>query len=136
MLRDALKEKQQQNSTVILATHDPVLISGLTKEQVLIAHEDDGRLTYEHPHRDPRGQGVANVLTSEYFGLPSSLDKHTQSLLDERLKLAFKSERLTPEERVRMKVINKSLDDLGLSISFRDPDYAKFENKKYREPKG
>ncbi len=133
LLRDALQGEQQENSTVVLATHDPVLVSGLTKEQVLIASEIDGRLEYKQPVRDPRGQGVANVLTSEYFGLPSSLDKNTQDLLDERLLLASKPEKLTDGERDRLKTINQRLDILGLSISFRDPNYAEFERNKYQE---
>ena len=136
LLRDALQKKQQVSSTVALATHDPVLISGLQREQVLIARIIDGRLFYGQPHRNPRGQGVANVLTSEYFGLPSSLDKHTQDLLDERLTLAAKAGPLTGEERARMKEINDQLDDLGLSISFRDPQYAEFEKNRYREQGG
>lgn len=136
LLRDALLKNQQVSSTVALATHDPVLISGLQREQVLIARIIDGRLFYGQPHRNPRGQGVANVLTSEYFGLPSSLDKYTQDLLDERLTLAAKAEPLTGEERAKMKEINDQLDDLGLSISFRDPQYAEFEKNRYREQGG
>ena len=41
---------------------------------------------------------MANILVSEYFGLPSSLDENTQKLLDQRLRLAYKKERLTDEE--------------------------------------
>lgn len=132
LLRNALQESQQRSSTVIVATHDPVLISGLNKEQVLIARVSDGKLSYEQPLRSPRGQGVANVLTSEYFGLPSSLDKNTQDLLDERLTLAYKSCPLTDEERERLTFINKHLDELGLSIAFRDPAYAQFERERNR----
>lgn len=133
LLRYALQVEQQQQSMVIIATHDPVLISGLNKEQVLIARVTDGRLTYDHPVRNPRGQGVANVLTSEYFGLPSSLDKNTQNLLDERLKLAYMKDRLTDQQRERFNVIENNLKDLGLTISFRDPLYAEFEEEKYRK---
>ena len=133
LLRDALEKKQQKSSTVALATHDPVLISGLRKEQLLIGRIVNGRLLYEQPCRDPRGQGVANVLTSEYFGLPSSLDKNTQDILDERLLLSFKPVPLTVEERDRLREINQSLDKLGLSISFRDPKYAEFERERYKE---
>ncbi|MEN6420776.1 MAG: AAA family ATPase, partial [Smithella sp.] len=132
LLKDSLVETQQKSSTVIVATHDPVLISGLNKEQVLIARLINGRLSYERPIRNPRGQGVANVLTSEYFGLPSSLDKNTQDLLDERLSLAFKPEKLTQEEKERLSIINERLEELGLSISFRDPDYKEFEEERNR----
>jgi ABC-type cobalamin/Fe3+-siderophores transport system ATPase subunit len=133
LLQNALKGMRRLSSTVLLATHDPVVISGLKKEQVLIAkydEEDKKRLVYEQPLRDPRGQGVANVLTSEYFGLPSSLDKNTQELLDERLELAYKAE-LTEEQRQRLSTINQELGYLGLVISFRDPKDADIEKNKY-----
>lgn len=127
LLKDALVEMQQQTSTVLLATHDPVMISGLTKEQVFIAQVVDKNLIYSNPIRNPRGQGVANILTSEFYGLPSSLDKNTQNLLDERLALAYSSTRLTDEERKRLNQIEDNLQDLGLTIAFRDPEYAVFE---------
>ena len=79
---------------------------------------------------------MANVLTSEYFGLPSSLDKNTQDLLDERLSLSFKPEPLAAEERERLTFINQSLGELGLAISFRDPEYADFERERHQEPRG
>ncbi|CAI8887710.1 AAA family ATPase [Pseudomonas zeae] len=131
LLKNALGSEQSNSSTVLIATHNPVLISGLTKNQVLIAHSKNGQLTYDYPYRDPRGQGVANVLTSEFFGLPSSLDEHTQSLIDERLFLAYKKERLTIVEAMRLKEINSRLDMLGLTISFRDDNYKKFEESIY-----
>lgn len=133
MLENSLDREQQNSSTVLVATHDPVLISGLSKEQVLIAHNRNGQLFYDNPHRDPKGQGIANILTGEFFGLPSSLDEHTQSLLDERLNLAYKSQRLSDNESSRLNEINRELKSLGLSISFRDPAYAEFEERKYRK---
>lgn len=131
LLENALRTEQRDNSTILLATHDPVLISGLNKEQVLIAHNRNNKLFYEQPHRNPRGQGIANVLTSEFFGLPSSLDINTQKLLDDRLKLAYKPERLTDPERNKLESINLELKELGLTISFRDPKYKDFEENKY-----
>lgn len=136
LLKQALSSKQRATSTTLIATHDPILISGLTKEQVLIARIEGGHLLYERPHRDPRGQGVANILVSEYFGLPSSLDENTQVLLDTRLRLAYKTEALTEAERAELKDINNQLDILGLTISFRDPAYKEFEERRAEQPQG
>ncbi|MEZ0148596.1 MAG: AAA family ATPase [Candidatus Reddybacter sp.] len=136
LLKQALTSQQQSLSTTIIATHDPILISGLTREQVFIARNEEGQLIYEHPHRDPRGQGVANILVSEYFGLPSSLDENTQSLLDERLELAYKQQALTNVERERLSEVNDRLDSLGLSISFRDPKYGAFIEEKFGQAQG
>jgi energy-coupling factor transporter ATP-binding protein EcfA2 len=131
LLKQALHSEQLSNSTVLLATHDPVIISGLRKEQVLIAHKENGALSYQRPHRDPRGQGIANILTSEFFGLPSSLDEYTQSLLDQRLALAYANDRLNEEDQLRLKAINSELESLGLAISLREPKYKEFEKSKY-----
>ncbi|PKG37107.1 AAA family ATPase, partial [Psychromonas sp. Urea-02u-13] len=131
LLKDSLHSEQQQDSTVFIATHDPVLISGLTREQVLIAKNENGALSYDHPHRNPRGQGVANLLTSEFFALPSSLDQHTQGLMDRRIELSYKPTKLTDNERTELTEINDSLDKLGLTISFRNRDFAEFEEQKY-----
>lgn len=136
LLKQALSSQQRTTSTIIIATHDPIMISGLTKDQVFIARKENEQLVYDSPVRDPRGQGVANILVSEYFGLPSSLDENTQKLLDERLQLAYKQEPLTEEESARLTVINKQLEILGLSISFRDPAYKEFEEQKFSEQEG
>lgn len=132
LLSDALDVNQRNSSTVLMATHDPVLISGLSKEQVLIAHNQDGTLTYQQPYRNPRGQGIANVLTSEFFGLPSSLDEHTQGLIDERLALAYKEGILSNVESIRLREINSLLNELGLTISYREENYKEFERSKYQ----
>lgn len=127
MLMDALGTGQNGRSTVLLTTHAPVLISGLTKEQVLLAHlPSESAETFRHPRRHPRGQGVANLLcSSEFFGLPSSLDKETQKLLDERLKLIMKDP-LTEADKGRLRHLNKELQIITPGVSERDPLYAQF----------
>lgn len=133
MLTDAFEEDQTPRSTVLMATHDPVMISGLTKEQVLLAHppSDDGPM-FTNPIRNPRGQGIANLLcSSEFFGLPSSLDKETQKLLDERLRISIKDV-LTDSDRARLKTLNQQLEILP-GVSERDPDYVAFLRQRYSQ---
>ena len=68
MLENSFSDSQQDHSSVLIATHDPVLISGLERHQVLIADTDDaGQTKLTHPHRNPRGQGIANLLCSSEF---------------------------------------------------------------------
>ncbi len=132
LLQESLHSKQLQDSTVFIATHDPVLISGLTRDQVLIAKNENGVLNYDHPHRNPRGQGVANLLTSEFFGLPSSLDLYTQDLIDERLRLGFKDE-ITDADKQRLRELNAMLSELSLTISERrEEEYKEFLRQKYQ----
>lgn len=131
MLTGAFKAEQRQRSTVLMATHDPVMISGMVKDQVLLAHmPETGKPAFSRPYRNPRGQGVANILcSSEFFGLPSSLDKETQKLLDERLTISIKP-RLTAQDKARLKALNEQLEILP-GVSERDPDYVAFLRQRH-----
>lgn len=133
MLTEAFRSEQQPRSTVLMATHDPVMISGMTRDQVLLARQPtpDHRL-FSRPHRNPRGQGVANLLcSSEFFGLPSSLDKESQKLLDERLDISIKPE-LTAADRARLKALNEQLQILP-GVSERDPDFVAFLRQRHQQ---
>lgn len=132
MLTEAFKTDQQQRSTVLLATHNPVMISGMVSEQVLLAHTPTpDRPLFSRPRRNPRGQGVANILCStEFFGLPSSLDKETQKLLDERLLISIKDD-LTNADKMRLKELNQELEIVTPGISERDPEYVAFLRQRH-----
>ncbi len=138
MLSEAFNEQQRRRSTVLMATHNPVMISGLTRDQVLLAHSpSNGASTFTRPVRNPRGQGVANLLCSqEFFGLPSSLDKETQKLLDERLQISIKQD-LTDAERMRLNELNEQLEiTMAPGISERDPDYVEFLRQRHGSNQG
>jgi ABC-type methionine transport system ATPase subunit len=132
MLDVAFDASQKDHSIVLLATHDPVVISGLVRKQLFLASGNGtGRSTFEHPIRHPRAQGVANLLcSSKFFDLPSSLDKKTQALMDEHLKLSLK-ETFTEEDKQRLREFNKKLELLQPGISERDPDYVAFLRSRY-----
>jgi ABC-type Mn2+/Zn2+ transport system ATPase subunit len=132
MLTDALDAEQRSRSTVLMATHTPIMISGMTSDQVLIARQpSDPGSAFTRPRRHPRGQGIANLLSSsEYFGLPSSLDKETQKLLDERIAISVKKI-LTDADKTRLKALNTQLEILSPGISERDPDYVEFLRQRH-----
>jgi AAA domain, putative AbiEii toxin, Type IV TA system len=134
MLTEAFDSQQKRRSTVLMATHNPVMISGLTREreEVLLAHPpSDGVSEFTRPVRNPRGQGIANILCNEeFFGLPSSLDKETQELLDERMKISVRPV-LSDEERARLKELNEQLEIVMPGVSERDPDFVDFLRKRY-----
>lgn len=126
MLAEAFKPEQQKHSTVLMATHDPVMISGMVRDQVLLAQAPSSdRPLLTRPHRNPRGQGIANILcSSEFFGLPSSLDKETQKLLDEQLAISIKPE-LTARDKARLRTLNEQLEIMP-GVSERVPKYVEF----------
>ena len=54
-----------RNSHTILATHNPMLVAGLRREEVrVLIRLQDGRIVATKPEVHPRGTGVAGVLTS------------------------------------------------------------------------
>ena len=111
---------------ILMATHDPLVVAGLLREQVLLLEQgDDGRIRAGHPDRDPRGMGVAALLTSEVYGLRSQLDLATQELLDEKRRLASQDDR-TSEDDHRLAELSNLVGDVDIAASARDPLYRAF----------
>ena len=73
-----------KSTQIIINTHDPLVIGGLKKEEVRIFKIQDGKTVIEKSDRDPKGMGVAGILTSPLFGLPTILDKETQVKLNRK----------------------------------------------------
>lgn len=115
------------SSHVILTTHDPLTIAGLLREQVQILVRDKAseRITAAPPDQNPRGMGVAALLTSEIFGLRSTLDPDTLRLLDRKRELAVNDD-LTSEELRELDDLNHKLGNLDFTKSVRDPLYRPF----------
>lgn len=117
------------STQIILNTHDPLVIGNLTKEEVrLFRTASDGKIIVEEPEIDPRGLGVEGILTSEFFGLPTTIDEFTQRKLDERNELLVKQQEqeLSDQEQERLRVLFEELKELGFGNTFRDPLYQKF----------
>lgn len=121
--------QNEKNTQIIINTHDPLIIGGLTKEQVRIFQMDkDGKIYTIEPDIDPKGMGVEGILTSELFGLPTTLDEETQKDLDRRNELLLiqqKGQLNTAQDTELNSLFNK-LENLGFSKTFRDPLYQKF----------
>ncbi len=139
---DLLKEVigNDETSHIIINTHDPLVIGGLVKEQIRIfkKNQEDGSTIIEKPEIDPKGLGVAGILTSEFFGLPTTLDKKTQEKLEERNRIAAKKrlgEKLTEKEEKRLKELTHELELLGFGWQFRDKTYQKVLEGLYKKEK-
>jgi predicted ATPase len=85
-----------RNSHTILATHQPLLVAGLRKEEIrVMSRSSDGKIFATEPEESPRGTGVAGVLTSPLYGLESQLDEFSLKVLQSiyRVSLNEKGER-------------------------------------------
>lgn len=119
---------QEESSHILLTTHNPLAIAELAREQVQILHmeqESDRRIVAYHPEMAPRGMGYAAIVTSDMFGIASSLDQPTQKLLEAQRAYAAK-ERLTPDEQRELDEINEKLDRLGFRFFHPDDEYSRY----------
>ncbi|WP_210455142.1 AAA family ATPase [Vibrio crassostreae] len=117
----------ENNSHIVLTTHNPIAIAELTRDQVqILSRDDESRIIESHkPHYDPQGMGYAGIITSDMFGLGSSLDKRTQKRLETYRALAS-IENKTRFEELRFQVISEWLDNDRFSMSQRDDDYERY----------
>jgi predicted ATPase len=116
------------NSQVLIATHDPLVVAGLKKEEVIVLdrNESTGMITASHPDFDPQGLGVSGILRSSMFGLRTTLDFPTQAKLDDRFALVAKGSRRTDEEERRLRELSEELASAGFATDFRDTNFGRY----------
>ncbi len=125
------QKEGQQTTQVIMTSHDPLTIGSLIREAVRIFETDSktGNIITYSPQEDPKGMGVAGILT-EIFKLRTTLDNTTQEQLERRRTLEskrFNKLELSNEEQKELEDLNHTLDNLGFSRFTRDPLYQKFQ---------
>lgn len=113
--------KDQESSHIILTTHNPLAIAELAKEQVQILHKEPASRTVhaDSPAVDPKGMGFAGIVTSDMFGLGSSLDNATNDDLIALHRLSTKDE-LSPDEREDLVELRRRLEGLDFNFAARD----------------
>jgi predicted ATPase len=126
------------SSHVVFTTHNPLAIAELVREQVQILLRDDStrQVQARRPEFDPRGMGYAGIVTSDMFGLASTLDSHTQALLEDKRLLTLKEKALSESEMKRLAEINQELDRYGFKFSMRDPVYEEYLRARYASEQG
>ena len=114
------------NSQIIMTTHSPLTFAGMDKNEVVVIERgSDGRIFAEHPTTAPKGMGFAAILTSDFFGLRSTLDKDTLRKLDDKRELALKQDK-SDDDRKKLAELNDELGRLDFSETARDPLYREF----------
>ena len=128
MSEDDGEAPEQQTSQLLMATHDPLVIASLVKEQIHLLTRDwkSGACKWVPASANPRGMGFTGILTSEMFGFRSDLDEETLADLDNRVRLVAKDDALTATEKATLEEIDKRLLDAGFSNAFNDPYYGAF----------
>ena len=128
-IRDFLKDENDKNqsSHVLLATHNPIAVAELRKEQVQILKRDDETLSIsaQEPDVDPIGMGYAGVITSEMNALNADVDTTTQRLGGIQRILSVKSQ-LRAREKADLEDATSKLETLGFRYQMRDPVYTEY----------
>jgi predicted ATPase len=121
--------KEDETSHILLSTHNPLAIAELDREQVQILRmtkgEGGGQIVACYPEMAPRGMGYAAIVTSDMFGIASSLDQPTQVLLETQRAYASK-EKLAIDEQRELDHINAQLDRLGFRFFHPDDEFSRY----------
>ena len=125
-------DADRESSHILLTTHNPLAIAELVKEQVQILQlsrtadsSSNGQIVAIYPELDPRGLGYAAIVTSDMFGIASTLDQPTHLLLERQRAFAAK-ETLTPDEQRTLTDINSRLERLGFRFFHPDEEYSRY----------
>lgn len=112
----------QDNSHIVLTTHNPLAIAELVKEQVQILYREAGSRTVraENPAVDPKGMGFAGIVTSDMFGLGTSLDKVTNADLLTLHRLSTQQALLSDDDRAELVKMRTRLEGLDFNFASRD----------------
>lgn len=116
-----------RNVQFIATTHSPLIVGELEASQIIRIERQDGKLDVAPDVPEPRGMGVAGVLTSEMFGLRTHLDTPTEKLLAKKRRLAS----ILPDDRSEAQTrelahLDGMLGGVDLTTVVRDPLYHRF----------
>lgn len=115
-------------SHIILATHDPLVLTELNAQEVQILSRDvtTGYVTVTPCPYPPKEMGVDGLLTSPLFGLRAPIGRNVQKLINDRAILLAKGADASTEETDRIREITTTLDGMGFANVFADPIYTRF----------
>jgi len=117
---------EPENGQIIMITHSPLTFAGMDKNEVVVMQRSaDGKVFADHPTSAPKGMGFAAILTSDFFGMRSMLDRDTLKKIDSKRELALKPKK-TDDDRKELAKLNDELSSLDFSHTVRDPLYLEF----------
>jgi ABC-type multidrug transport system ATPase subunit len=121
-----------ESSQVLMATHDPLVVSSMTRDEVrILERSTSGVIKPLVPLDDPRGMGVTNLLTSDVYGLPAAMDPKVYADITRKRELSAQDE-LSADESAELAELSGKLSDLGMLIEDTDPDFQEYLRARYR----
>lgn len=114
-----------EKGQLLVATHNPLMIGSLYKNQVRIITQQEQATVAEEPEYDPIGIGVEGLLKSELYGLRSTLAPEVLEKLDQHYQLLGKRDK-TPEEELTLIKLANELNSLHVSRTHPNPYFEQF----------
>ena len=124
LLQENIRAEKGQ---LLVATHNPLMIGSLYKNQVRVLKQEGQILLTEEPEHDPIGIGVEGLLKSELYGLRSTLAPEILKKLDRHYLLLGKSDK-SEQEWIELRQLAKELNELGVSRTHPNPYFEHFAN--------
>lgn len=118
---------QAEKGQLLIATHNPLMVGSLYKNQVHILRQKEQGTVAEEPEYDPIGIGVEGLLKSELYGLRSTLAPDILKKLDRQYQL-LGIENKTPEQEQELIRLSNKLNSLHVSRTHPNPYFEKFAN--------
>lgn len=117
----------KKNSHVVMATHDPLVVIGLNKEQVQLLQRDTNtsQITANQPMNDPKRMSISTLLTSEIYGLRSAMSLEMLEYLD-KLRVLRTQDKLSNKDKQQLEELQEKLGGIDSTTTMRDPMYAQF----------
>lgn len=113
------------NSQVLIATHNPLMISAHPRTHVRILDRTPEGTTALPPEDEPPGMSIDRLLTSDVFGLKSAMPESILRRLSRREELAAMAQ-LTDEEEDELAKLSSQLEEAGLMRTYRLPEEKEF----------
>jgi len=93
----------------LATTHEPLCLRGLEEREIVIVRRDGAEVSAEITPISPQGWRVDQLLTSELFGLFSTIDPDVDGEFQEYYWLLSKEPDLDPGERARLEDLRSTL---------------------------
>jgi predicted ATPase len=122
-----------EKGQLIIATHNPLMIGSLHRNQVRILAREDSRIVCSEPEYDPIGIGVEGLLKSELYGLRSTLAPEVLKDIDTQNRLLALPQRSAAQEK-ELREASKQLEALGVTLSHPNPLFDLFAKAIAEQP--
>ena len=121
-----------EKGQLLIATHNPLMIGSLRKNQVRVLSVENESIDVTEPEYDPLGIGVEGLLKSELYGLRSTLAPEVLMQLDRHYLLLGKTQ-LTDVEREELRRLAVKLNELGVARTHPNPYFESFASALARQ---